>query len=387
MTKRKVCVVTGSRADYGLLSELINILGNSPHFSTHLLVGAAHYSDYFGLTENELGIPTSMQRIKVNFDVDLINTVNLGVVIGEATEEFSKVLGTINPELTIVLGDRYEVLAAAVGCSALGIPVAHIHGGEVTLGSKDELFRHAITKLSSIHFVANMEFRNRVIQMGENPENVFMVGGLGVDAINRFEMNKKSELEELLGFELNSKMALMTFHPDSNNPNETSSQFNEVAKAISLHPEIHFLITGSNSDLNGVKLVEKAKEISRASENISFVPSLGQKKYFSLLNYCQFVIGNSSSGLLEVPSFKIPTINIGNRQDGRPRARTVIDVDVNSGAISNAINLAMSEAFRESITDNDNPYGAPGATEKIMETLLGIDYKKLLPKKFYDLPL
>jgi GDP/UDP-N,N'-diacetylbacillosamine 2-epimerase (hydrolysing) len=386
MTRRKVSVVTGSRADYGLLSELINILGVSPHFSSQLLVGAAHYSETFGLTKHELEVPASVQKVEVKFDVDFCDTANLGASIGNAVEEFSKVLGLFNPEITIVLGDRYEALAAVVGCSALGIPVAHIHGGEVTVGSKDELFRHAITKLSSVHFVANTEFRNRVIQMGENPKNVFVVGGLGVDALNRIESAQKTELEGVLGFELSSKMALLTFHPNSNNPDETVSQFNEVIKAVSLHPEIHFIITGSNSDINGVKLVEIAKEISRESENVSFIPSLGQRKYFSILKYCQFVIGNSSSGLLEVPSFNIPTINIGDRQDGRPRAGSVIDVELNSGAISEGINLAMSETFRESITDSDNPYGPPGATEKIMETLLKIDFQELLPKKFYDLP-
>jgi UDP-hydrolysing UDP-N-acetyl-D-glucosamine 2-epimerase len=382
---KKICVISGSRADYGLLKKLIANIGESPLFSLQLVITGAHHSNIFGFTKDEILMSPTMQVEEIEIDVSFQETQNLGIVISQTIEKFSRTLERTKPDLVIVLGDRYEVFGAAVSSISLGIPVAHIHGGEVTSGSKDEMFRHAITKLSSIHFVANAEFENRVIQMGEDPKNVYDVGGLGVDAISSSELLRRDELEEILGVSIISPFALMTFHPDSINPNDSISQLGEVLKAISQHPDVQFIITASNADVNGVEIINQVRNFSESQKNVTYVSSLGQQKYYSLLSLCEFVLGNSSSGLLEAPTFKIPTINIGSRQDGRPRAKSVVDVSINSDEISNAIFSVMSKEFQSSLQQIENPYGSPGASQNIVEILKQINFTRLLPKRFNDI--
>lgn len=284
----------------------------------------------------------------------------------------------------IVLGDRYEIFGVASACVAQGFPVGHIHGGEITEGSKDDIFRHAITKMSSIHFVANEEFRRRVIQLGEVPDKVHEVGGLGVDAINQVQLMTKHEVEKILNFSIKNNFAVVTFHPDTLKPTETKTQVDTLIRAMAAVPELQFIVTSSNADSHGMEVNTLFQKAETVYPNLVFVKSLGQTIYLSLLKLGKVVVGNSSSGILEAPSLGIATVNIGARQNGRPRANSVIDVECIDNEIRDAILLSLSQEFQLTLTSVDNPYGAPGASKKIMEILKLTNYESLLPKKFYD---
>jgi UDP-hydrolysing UDP-N-acetyl-D-glucosamine 2-epimerase len=266
----------------------------------------------------------------------------------------------------------------------LGIPVGHIHGGEITFGSKDDMYRHAITKLSSLHFVANVEFRDRVISMGEDPAAIFMVGGLGVDSISRVNRLSREELEASLGIILQPTFALVTYHPDSNNPKNSLEQLRTVLRSLDRFTDIQFIVTGANADHYGNEFNQLLKIEALKRDNLSFFVSLGQQKYLSLLAEATFILGNSSSGLLEAPYLKVPTINVGERQNGRPRANSVIDVICDEMAIIEGIERVTAGVNLSNLSDIENPYGYPGASAKIVGILEECEFDNLLPKRFID---
>ena len=379
-----ISVVTGSRADFGLLQGVIRGIENSPNLDLELIVTGSHLSESFGKTIKEISLSKSTNVVQIELNLELENESQVGSAISEVIHKITQHYSKRSPSMCLVLGDRYEILGAAVACAALGIPLGHIHGGEITSGSRDDLYRHAITKLASLHFVAIPEFQARVIRMGENPERVFVVGGLGVDAIDRLEILTKSELEKRLRVSIQPKYAVVTYHPDSLNPHESLSQLTTILNSISKFPDIQFFITGANADYYGGEMNSLLNASSALSDNLYFFDSLGQQIYLSLVREAQFVLGNSSSGLLEVPAFRLPTVNIGERQNGRPRAKSVIDVELDEFSIYQGVSRATSEDFRSSIGRVENPYGEPGASERILEILEILNYTELLPKKFFD---
>jgi GDP/UDP-N,N'-diacetylbacillosamine 2-epimerase (hydrolysing) len=380
-----ISVVTGSRADFGLLQGVVQGIENSSVLDLELIVTGSHLSESFGKKIKEISHFNSTNVVPIELNLELENESQVGSAISEVVHQITQHYSKKSPSMCLVLGDRYEILGAAVACASLGIPLGHIHGGEITSGSRDDLYRHAITKLASLHFVAIPAFQARVIRMGENPERVFVVGGLGVDAIDRLEFLTKSELESQLKVSIQPKYAVVTYHPDSLNPYDSLSQLSTLLKTISKFPDIQFFITGANADYYGVEINSLLRASSAQSENFYFFDSLGQQTYLSLVRGAQFVLGNSSSGLLEVPSFKVPTVNVGKRQDGRPRSRSIIDVELTEDAIAGAILQARSESFLKSIQDVLNPYGQPGASQRICDIITSLDHKNLLPKVYFDL--
>jgi UDP-hydrolysing UDP-N-acetyl-D-glucosamine 2-epimerase len=382
--KKNIMVVTGSRAEFGLLQSVLGMLKASSNLEPELIVTGSHLSNEHGLTVNEIREAGFSEFHQIELDLDLTSEYKVGLAVSEAVEKFSQHFSRNKPSLVILLGDRYEIFGVAIACATQGIPIGHIHGGEVTQGSRDEIYRHAITKLASLHFVANMEFYRRVLRLGENPKNVHIVGGLGVDAISNTKGMAKSEIEKSLGFLLSESIAIVTFHPDTNNPHETEKQLESLICAIASFPEIQFIVTGSNADFQGEKVNSIWQSAASDHSNVFFVQSLGQKRYYSLLTHAKMIVGNSSSGLLEAPSFKVATVNIGPRQHGRPRARSVIDVGCDETSIKEAILMAISEKFQKTLATADNPYGIPGASRKILRVLENSDFSALLPKSFFD---
>jgi GDP/UDP-N,N'-diacetylbacillosamine 2-epimerase (hydrolysing) len=382
--KKVISVVTGSRADFGLLEEVISRINDSPHLELELIVTGSHLSDAFGRTGNEITAwgYTNVTEIAINVEIE--SETELTIAIGELVQKIATHYSKKKPSLTLVLGDRYEMLGVAVACATLGIPLAHIHGGEITTGSKDDMYRHAITKLASLHFVATPEFQKRVIRMGEVPEKVFVVGGLGVDSISRLKILTRQQIELNLGIPIESSYALVTYHPDSVNPEKSVDQLRTVVKSTESFPDIQFLVTGANADFYGIELNQFVREMSGKNRNLFFFDSLGQQNYLSLLSGAKFVLGNSSSGLLEAPSFNVPTINVGKRQDGRPRAKSVVDVDCDETQIVNGIQSVIAQEGAPSFQGIENPYGNPGASKRITDILETYDLDTLLPKRFLD---
>jgi UDP-hydrolysing UDP-N-acetyl-D-glucosamine 2-epimerase len=382
--RKLISVVTGSRADFGLLQGVIQRIESSANLELELIVTGSHLSNTFGKTIKEISHSDSTKVIEIELKLEMQNESQVGFAIADVIHQITQHYSKRIPSLTLVLGDRYEILGAATACASLGIPLGHIHGGEITSGARDDLYRHAITKLASLHFVAITEFQERVIRMGENPERVFVVGGLGVDAFERIDPVSKSELEMRLKVPIQPKYALVTYHPDSTNPDDSLPQLATVLKAISNFPEIQFFITGANADYQGERINHLLKNSSAQNENHFFFDSLGQQNYLSLIRGAQFVLGNSSSGLMEAPSCGVPTINIGSRQAGRPRAQSVIDVGCEENQILSAINGVISTVNSHVNRNIENPYGLPGASNRIVEILETYEFKKLLPKKFFD---
>jgi GDP/UDP-N,N'-diacetylbacillosamine 2-epimerase (hydrolysing) len=382
--KRLITVVTGSRAEFGLLKSLLTLIGNSHELELELLVSGSHLSEKHGSTIREIREMGFLNFHTIDLEIHLESEAEVGLAIGEVIKKFSLQFSTRKPSLVLVLGDRYEIFGVAIAAAAQGIPLGHIHGGEVTEGSRDDLYRHAITKLASVHFVANSEFRNRVVRLGESPDAVHIVGGLGLDAISKTRKIRKTEIEYSLGIILSNNLALVTFHPDTVNPQDTDLQTRVLINAMAYFPDIQFIITGSNADYKGENVNNLLQQASLMYSNFFFIPSLGQEKYLSLLSMAKFVLGNSSSGLLEAPSLKVATINVGSRQDGRPRADSVIDVECEESAIKAGIERSQSNEFQSLLATVNSPYGKPGASQKILKALQELEYEKLLPKRFFD---
>ena len=383
--KIKISIVTGTRAEFGLLKNLIKKLMNDDDINLSLLVTGSHLSNLYGGTINEIieeDIPIS-SKIDLHLKSDTPNDISIATANG--IKGFSEVFLKLKPDLLIVLGDRYEVLSAVLPACYANIPIAHIHGGERTEGLIDESIRHAITKFSHLHFVASEEYRNRVIQLGENPERVFKVGGLGIDAINELKLLKKSELLKKLKIKLRQKNLIVTYHPETLNNDLSKKGIEELLKSLRNLKDTTLIFTLPNADPHNRFIINKIKCFVLKNNNSYFFNSLGQLNYFSLLKICDGVIGNSSSGLLEVPFFKKATINIGQRQMGRLKAKSVIDCHPKEELINKSIKKIYSNEFKKNLTNLTNPYGDPGATDKIIKILENTNFDELISKSFYDL--
>lgn len=387
MSVKKVCVVTATRAEYGLLKPVIDRVYKSEELALQLIVTGMHLSMEFGLTYKEIeedGYPiTAKIEMLLGSDTPAGITKSMGVeLIG-----FADCFAVYRPDIVVILGDRYEMLMVAASAMVAGIPIAHIHGGELTEGIIDDPIRHSITKMSYLHFTATEKYRRRVIQLGEMPQRVYNVGALGVECIKEVKLLNREELEETLDFRFQFPTILVTYHPVSQEAISCHRQFQDILDCIDRHKEISVIFTKANADVDGRVINEMIDNyVSVNRDRCRVYTSLGQLKYLSTLQFCDAVVGNSSSGIAEVPSYKIPTVNIGNRQKGRIYAESVINCPNDSGRIEEALMKALSSEFRNRIANVTNPYEGERTSERIVETIRrevcqGMDVKK----DFYDL--
>lgn len=382
----KICVVTGTRAEYGLLYWLMKEIDSDSELELQIIVTGMHLSPEFGLTYKVIE-----QEFNINKKIEMLlssdTPVGISKSIGLAQISFSEAYDELKPDLVILLGDRYEIFAAATAAMVARIPIAHLHGGETTEGAFDEAIRHSITKMSHLHFTATDEYRRRVIQLGEAPERVFNVGGLGIENIKRLNLMSKEEFENSINFKLNNKNLLVTFHPVTLEESTTEQQFMQLLNALDTLINTHIIFTKANSDTDG-RIINKLIDDyvnSNPSKSVAFA-SLGQLRFLSALQYVDGVVGNSSSGLAEAPSFKIGTINIGDRQKGRIKASSVIDAEPDYQSILKAIEHLYSDSFKETLITTKNPYGEGSASSEIIQIIKNTSLKHILKKSFFDLP-
>ncbi len=381
---RKICIVTGTRADYGLLYWLIHEIDSDPELELQLIVTGSHLSANHDLTYRV--IEQDGFRIDKKVDLQLSDDTPAGIStsIGLAVSGIAQALENLRPDLLVVLGDRYEILAAATAALVNRIPVAHIHGGESTEGLIDEAIRHSITKMSHLHFVAAEAYRQRVVQLGENPERVFNYGAPGLDNITRLSIPGREALEEKLALDLTAPVFLITYHPVTLSDDDPAQAIGEIFSALERFPQAKLIFTGVNADTRSKPIADKIEEfVASNPERSRYVVNLGQKFYLSALKHATLVLGNSSSGIIEAPSFQIPTINLGDRQRGRLRADSVIDCAENRGSIEMAIRQALSGDFREKLANIISPYGMGDSCRKIKNKLKTADLVGILMKRFH----
>ena len=385
MSKRKICIVTGTRAEYGLLYWLMKDIKADADLELQVIVTGMHLSPEFGLTYKEVEKEFRIDK-KIEMLLSSDTSVGISKSMGLAQISFAEAYDELSPDIIVVLGDRYEIFSAVSAGMIARIPIAHLHGGEATEGLIDEPIRHSITKMSHLHFTATNEYKNRVIQLGEQPDRVFNVGGLGIDNIKKLTLLSKSDFENSIDFKLSKKNILITFHPVTLENSTAKEQFRELLNVVDDLHDTHIIFTKANSDTNGRIINQMIDDYvsKNRDKSISFI-SLGQLRYLSALQYMDAVVGNSSSGLIEAPSFKIGTVNIGDRQKGRIKADSVVDCTPNYGSIVHALEKIYSQKFQQELSEVDNPYGDGGASRKIKNILREISIDKIVIKSFYDL--
>ena len=381
---KKVCIVTATRAEYGSLYWIIKEIQKEDSLKLQLVVTGTHLSAEFGLTYKIIEKDFKIDK-KVEMLLSSDTSVGISKSMGLAQISFSEVFEELNPDIVVVLGDRYEMLGVVSSAMILGLPIMHLAGGEKSEGAFDESIRHAITKLSHIHCATTKEYKNRIIQLGENPKNVFNVGGFGIDNILRLKLLNKQEFEKSINFKLNKKNILLTFHPVTLEKHSAKEQFEEILDAIDELKDTNIIITKANSDTDGRIINTMCDEYaSKNSHKAVVFDSLGQLRYISALQFMDAVVGNSSSGFAEVPSFKIATVNIGNRQKGRLKAKSVIDCKPTKKSISKAFKKLYSKEFQKTLKNVKNPYGNKMASKKVIKILKEVKLKNIIKKKFYD---
>lgn len=384
---KKVCVVTGTRAEYGLLKPLIEKIDHDGKLELQLVVTGMHLSPEFGLTYKEIeqdGFHITEQNemlLSSDTPAGISKSIGLGII------GFADIFARMESDLVVILGDRYETLAVAIAAMIHRIPIAHIHGGELTLGAVDDAIRHSITKMSTLHFASTEEYRKRVIQLGESPERVFSVGALGVENVKRQQLLSKDELAESIGFSLSQPYCMVTFHPVTLENSTAEKQFENLLTALNRFKEYRVIFTKANADTDGRIINQRIDEyVSQNEDRTIAVTSLGMVRYLSALKYCEMVIGNSSSGIIEAPSFKVPTVNIGDRQLGRTRAVSVIDCGNSTEDIVAAMYKAKDLKEENRLDNVLNPYEGEETSQSIVSiirkyVLDGVQIKK----DFYDI--
>ncbi len=382
---RKVCIVTGTRAEYGLLRALALAIRETPGLQLQLLVTGSHLSPEFGLTYREIEADGLAIDAKVEMLLSADTASATAKSMGLGMIGFGDAFERLRPDLVLLLGDRYEILAAASAALVACVPVAHLHGGETTEGAFDESIRHAVTKMAHLHFVAAADYRRRVIQLGESPDRVFQVGGLGVDAIQRLRLLDRAALEQAIGFALGPRNLLVTFHPVTLEAQGAEHQMRELLAALDGLADTHLIFTMPNADSGSRVLARLVDDFVATRQQARAYASLGQLRYLSCLQLVDGVVGNSSSGLIEAPTLGIGTVNIGDRQRGRLRAPAVIDCAPERGAILAAIGRLYTPEFRRLAQARANPYGQGGAVEKIVHVLQHHPLDGILKKSFHDL--
>jgi len=384
---RKICVFTGTRADYGIMSRLMRMIENDPDLQLQIIATNMHLSPEFGLTYRELEADGFHIDKKVEMLLSSGSANGTVKSMGLAIIGFADALEELKPDLCVILGDRYEMLAAAESCLIYKIPVAHIAGGTISEGAYDDAIRHSITKMSHIHFTETEESLKRVIQLGEQPERVFCTGALGVNNIMNEAIMPLHELERSLNFNLGEKFLLVTFHPATLDPDAASNQCDSLLHALGgINDRYRLLFTLPNSDTGGQAIISKINDfVSHNPDSSLAVASLGKRRYYSAMKYSSAVVGNSSSGLVEAPSFNVPSLNIGDRQKGRKRGETVLDVPATREGIINGLTIVLSEEFRHKCQSAKNPYEKDDTLKLIFDTIRNYPLDNLVQKQFYDL--
>jgi len=384
--KRKICVITGTRAEYGLLYWLMKEVQSSKKLELQIIATGMHLSPEFGLTYQQIEQDGFCINKKVEMLLSSDSEVGITKSMGVGLIGFADAIDDLKPDLIIVLGDRFEIFVAAVAAMIARIPIAHIHGGELTEGLIDESIRHSITKMSQLHFVATEDYKRRVIQLGESPDRVFNVGATGIDNIKKLRLLSKYEIEDAIQYKLGKKNLLVTFHPVTLESATTKDQFQYLLDALEKFKETNIIFTNANADTDG-RIVNKMinNYVKNHSQSAVAFSSLGQLKYLSLMKYVDGVVGNSSSGILEAPSFKVGTVNIGDRQRGRIRANSVIDCLPSEASITDALQKLFSIEFTRSVKSTVSPFGEGGAAEKIVRVIESTSTDGIIKKQFYDL--
>ncbi|GAA4046869.1 UDP-N-acetylglucosamine 2-epimerase [Parerythrobacter jejuensis] len=366
---KRVCVITGTRAEYGLLRWVIEGLQHSASCELQIIATGMHLSPEFGATWEAIEADGFKIDRKVEMLLSSDSAVGITKSMGLGMIGYADALSELKPDLIVILGDRFEMLAAAAAAMIANIPIAHLHGGELTVGACDDPIRHSITKMSHLHFTAAEPYRRRVVQMGEDPCSVWNVGGLGIDGILRADLMTREELEASLDFPLGEKNLLVTFHPETSTANDPAGQMLELLAALE-SVDASIIFTLPNADTGGRVLFRLIDEFVAAHPDRACAHvSLGQRRYLSTMAIVDGVVGNSSSGLIEAPAFKIPTLNIGARQDGRLRAASVVDCPADRSAIAAGLKRILASEFREQVKDVVNPYGQGGASERIVKEI------------------
>lgn len=384
MSILKVCVVTGTRAEYGLLYWLLKEIQNDKELELQLVVTGSHLEEEFGNTYKEIEKEFTINT-KVNLDLKDDSTLGIANSMALGQIGFTKAFLDLKPDLIVLLGDRYEIFVAASSALICKIPVAHIHGGELTQGAYDDAFRHSITKMSHLHFTATEEYKNRVIQLGEQPKFVFNVGGLGIENIKRLQLLPKEEFEKSIDFKLNKKNIIVTFHPETLSNQSSKEQFQNILDALSELENTNIIFTKANGDTDGKIINQMIDEyVSNNSNSIAFT-SMGQLRYLSALQYMDAMVGNSSSGILEAPSFKLPVVNIGDRQTGRIKASNIIDCSNNLNEIKTAINNALSNEFKNEIKNMISPFDNGNCSKSLIKIIKSSKLNYLINKEFHNI--
>lgn len=386
--KKTICIVTATRAEWGLLRPLAKQIKDEGIYNLFLAVTGTHFLKEFGNTYQEI----IKDGFTINACADILQTPvhnahEVSAVMARGITGFAKIFAENVIDAVVLLGDRYETLAFAIAAMNARIPICHLHGGEITIGAVDDAIRHAITKLSYLHFTACEEYRQRVIQMGENPDRIYNVGAIGIDNIRQMKLLSKEELAETLQFDLSGHYASVTFHPETLNIEDVQKQCNSLLSALSAFPELKYIITKSNAD-EGADVINKIlDEYAAEHNNVYLVSSLGNLRYLSSLKHASVVIGNSSSGILEAPYFRVPVVNIGLRQEGRIQSKCIINCSADAADIKAAIRKALSPEFNSVAENAEYPYGDGHASEKILAVLhKWLDEDRIdLKKRFYDL--
>lgn len=386
--KRKICVVTATRAEFGLLYWIIKELHENNSVELQLIVTGMHLSPEFGLTYSEIELSGFPVTKKVEILLSSDTPVGVSKSMGLALISFTEIFTELEPDLLLLLGDRFEMLSVASAALVSKIPIAHIHGGETTIGAIDESIRHAITKMSHLHFSTTDTYRDRIIQLGENPKRVFNFGAPGLDNLTNLVFLDKDDIEERIKFTLGNTSALVTFHPETLVNLEIEDQFSQILDALSLNPNIRVIFTKANADVGG-RLINKMIDdyVSKNSNRCICFASMGQLLFLSTIRLVDLVIGNSSSGIIEAPSLNTITINIGDRQKGRVKALSVIDCKPITEDINRAILVALSMKAKFKKLNINNPYFKKDSSKNIAKVLCDIPLCNLIKKDFFDLPI
>lgn len=385
---RKICVVTGTRAEYGLMSRLIRLIDESPYTNLQLIATNMHLSPLYGNTYLEI----EADGFKIDRKVPIIdenaedNAVETLYSMSRALKGFANAFADLKPDLVVVLGDRYEMLAVATAAMIERIPIAHLCGGEITEGAYDDSIRHSITKMSQLHFPSTEAYRSRIIQMGEQPDRVFNVGSLGVENIKKLPLMTKEEIEQEINFMIDVHTILVTYHPVTLGNHTVQQDIQDFLLALEARSDLRVIFTMPNSDTGGRVIVDAITAFCTKHQNrsVSF-KSLGAIRYLSVMKYVAAVVGNSSSGLLEVPSFGIPTLNIGDRQKGRIAADSVFNCLTDKASILEGLDTIMNPVFCEKAAKTQNPYEKKGTAQAIFDTISTYPLDKLNQKHFYDI--
>ena len=383
---RKIAVFTGTRAEYGLLYWIIKALNDSADVELQLYVGGMHLSPEFGYTVEQIekdGFPIS-ERMEFLLSSD--SPVGISKSMGLAIINAAEVISRQHPDLIVLLGDRFESMAIAQAAMVSCTPLAHIHGGETTEGLIDEAVRHSLTKMSHLHFTATEDYRSRVIQLGEQPDRVFNFGAPGIDSIVNLPLLKREELSKAIDFDVDGLYLMVTYHPVTLETDGAAESLENLLSVLDEYPDHKVIMTYPNADTHGRRLIGILDAYrDKNPERVLISQSLGQLRYLSLMQFTEAVIGNSSSGLIETPTFNVPTINIGNRQKGRISGVTVVDCLESRDSIKSAFDMVFSKTFKDSLQNSENPYGGGGSSEKIVNTLISYPLENIVIKHFFDM--